>query len=114
MAEVKEKHDVMIRATVNPTMGERISQYNSSIRELVEKYYPTKTKQIKVVPHAPWFDSEYKNLRALRRKAEKSSKKPKNAKNQGEPSSIVDVVYIYMATITIIMYSNQVVQGEYS
>ena len=78
MAEVKEKHDVMIRSTVNPTMGERISQYNSSIRELVEKYYPTKTKQIKVVPHAPWFDSEYKNLRALRRKAEKKSKKTKS------------------------------------
>ena len=77
MAEVKEKCELMIKSAVSPTMGESINLYNSCIRELVEKYYPPKTKQIKVMPHAPWFDSEYQKLRSQRRKAEKKSKKTK-------------------------------------
>ena len=47
------------------------------MQQLVDRYYPLKSNQIKVMPHAPWFDSEYKNLRILRRKAEKKDKKTK-------------------------------------
>ena len=40
-------------------------------------HYPPRTKQIKIVPTAPWFDSEYANLRKERRKAEKRYKRTK-------------------------------------
>ena len=63
-------------------MGEAIATYNSVIEELMDKHYHPKTKQIKVVPHAPWFDSEYENLRKRRRKAEKKYKKTKLAKDR--------------------------------
>ena len=42
---------------------------------IVDSHAPLKTKQIKVVPNAPWFDSEYNALRILRRKAERKYKK---------------------------------------
>ena len=41
----------------------------------MDSHAPLKTKQIKVVPNAPWFDCEYNALRILRRKAERKYKK---------------------------------------
>ena len=43
--------------------------------KVVEVHCPQKTKKIKVVTYAPWFDLEYSELRKLRRKAEKKYKK---------------------------------------
>ena len=62
----------------NISMGERIMTYNSSMKNLIDKHYPLKSKVIKIVPHTPWFDSEYKRLRSQRRKAEKTSRKTKS------------------------------------
>ena len=76
-AEVREKLADMKESLRNLTMGENIQKYNTSMQQLVDKYYPLKSKQVKVMPHAPWFDSEYKSLRILRRKAEKKAKKTK-------------------------------------
>ena len=39
--------------------------------DLVSEYAPLKTREIKIVPEAPWFDAEYAEQRKLRRRAEK-------------------------------------------
>ena len=58
--------------------GERVDIYNNTVREMVESYAPLQKKNIKVVPNSPWFDSEYKDLRKLRRRAEKKYKRTKD------------------------------------
>ena len=53
----------------------RVNEYNERMTKVVDVHCPQKTKQIKVVTYAPWFDLEYSELRKLRRKAEKKYKK---------------------------------------
>ena len=38
---------------------------------IIDKHAPVRSKTVKVVPRAPWFDTEYATLRRHRRKAEK-------------------------------------------
>ena len=52
-------------------MGTRMQDYNSSLKDLVNEQTSWKTRMIKLVPEASWFDAEYANLRKERRKAEK-------------------------------------------
>ena len=40
-------------------------------KNILDQHAPLKEKTISFMEHAPWFDSEYKDLRKLRRKAEK-------------------------------------------
>lgn len=58
--------------------GERVNIYNNIVREMVDIYSPTQSKKIKVVPNSPWFDSEYKELRKRRRKAEKKYRRTRD------------------------------------
>ena len=53
----------------------KVSSYNAALEKLVDEVAPVKTKVIKLVPNAPWFDEEYANIRKLRRKAEKRYRK---------------------------------------
>ena len=79
MTTVKEKYrSVLENDTAGAsTMSGRVKCYNAAIKESVDTSYPLVTKRIKLVPNAPWFDSEYKELRKLRRRAEKKYKKTK-------------------------------------
>ena len=61
------------------TLAEKVTNYNKVMKELVDKHAPLKTKNIKIVPNSPWFDNEYRDLRTLRRKAEKKYKRSKTA-----------------------------------
>ena len=61
---------------------ERVTNYNSVVNELVHEFAPLKTKTIKIVPKASWFDSEYKDLRKERRRAEKKYKKCRTPENR--------------------------------
>ena len=63
---------------IGNNFGEAITEYNSSLSELVLELAPTVTKKVKLVDEARWFDTEYKNLRRERRKAERKAKKSKN------------------------------------
>ena len=67
-------------------MAEKITRYNNILQEKSDKFAPLLTKMIKVKPNAPWFDSEYKELRRKRRKAEKRYRKSKaeQDKKQGK------------------------------
>ena len=67
-SEVQEK---LIDLPQTNNIQSRVKSYNATLTELVEKHAPVKTKVIKVVNEAPWFDVEYSNLRKLRRNAEK-------------------------------------------
>ena len=57
------------------TFGEKISYYNENMSSILDNHAPLKSKTIKVVPKAPWFDGEYVDLRRKRRKAEKKYRK---------------------------------------
>ena len=48
-----------------------INYFNTSCTSVIDKHAPLLTKSIRDLPHSPWFDSEYKNLRKLRRRAER-------------------------------------------
>ena len=54
-----------------------ISSYNTILKSALDLYAPLKEKIIKDVVKAPWFDEEYRNLRKLRRNAEKLWRKTK-------------------------------------
>ena len=51
--------------------GENTQHYNEVLSSVLNDHAPKKSRTIKIVPEAPWFDQEYANLRKERRKAEK-------------------------------------------
>ena len=53
------------------TFGQKVKRYNEVLAEVLQKHAPLMSMKQKIVPNAPWFDNEYRNLRKLRRKAEK-------------------------------------------
>ena len=73
-SELKNQLD----SQMNGNFGERVNAYNDCVRQMVDSYAPLQSKKIKVVPNSPWFDSEYKELRKRRRKAEKKYRKTKD------------------------------------
>ena len=72
--DVSEKLDIS-----SQSFGDNMRTYNQVLSELLDEHAPMKSRIIKTVPNAPWFDSEYANLRKQRRKAEKQYKKTKLA-----------------------------------
>ena len=52
-------------------MNIKVSNFNSIMKQVVDNHAPLKTKSVKIVTRAPWFDAEYATLRRLRRRAEK-------------------------------------------
>ena len=65
-ADVSEKLDL-----TSQSFGDNVKRYNEVLNEILDEHAPMRTRTIKVVPHAPWFDAEYDNLRKLRRNADK-------------------------------------------
>ena len=59
----------------NLPFSDNIKQYNDTLSTLLDEHAPVRRKKVKIVSNAPWFDSEYSNLRKLRRKAEKKFQK---------------------------------------
>ena len=66
------------------SMAEKITMYNNVLEEKANKFAPLLTIEIKVKPNAPWFDSEYEELRRKRRKAEKRYRKSKSEQDKKE------------------------------
>ena len=65
-------------------LGEKVDHYNSSLRDVLDKHAPVKTKEIRILPNAPWFDEEYAALRRQRRKAEKTYSKTKSIEHRAQ------------------------------
>ena len=57
------------------SLVENLTKYDTVLASLLNKHAPLKSKVIKIVPNALWFDFEYGNMRRLRRKAERQHKK---------------------------------------
>ena len=57
------------------SFGENVTLYNKKLSKVLNEHTPIKTKTIKIVQNAPWFDSECKNLRRLCHKVENQYKK---------------------------------------
>ena len=58
----------------NNEFGNVVEEYNCKISSLTEKHAPLLKRKIKVVQNAPWFDEEYRLLRAQRRSTERKYK----------------------------------------
>lgn len=57
---------------INSTIfSEKVSNFHAKTKEILDSHAPIRTKMIKIVRSAPWFDEEYRNLRIQRRRAEK-------------------------------------------
>ena len=56
-------------------LSETVNEYNNKLAALVDNHGPKVTKKVKIVDDAPWFDTEYKELRKERRKAERRFKR---------------------------------------
>ena len=52
-SELNRKLALLKDSLPTSTMGEKVLEYNRTVQELVDEYYPLETKQIKVVPQAP-------------------------------------------------------------
>ena len=73
--ELKEKLENRSKPT---TLADHVDEYNEIVSNIWDKHAPIRQKRIRVVASAPWFDSEYKNLRKKRRKAEKKYRRSKS------------------------------------
>ena len=54
------------------SLSENINSYNEVLTRVLDKHAPLIKRTIKLVPNAKWFDSDYEQLRRLRRKAERT------------------------------------------
>ena len=75
-ADLNNALDSSIFDNKEQTFQKGIENYNQACKNVLDKHAPEYSKMILENPTAPWFDSEYKNLRRERRKAEKKAKKP--------------------------------------
>ena len=75
--EVKERIQI-----TDCGFGENMRLYNTELADLVDREAPLQKRSIKVVTAAPWFDTEYKEMRKQRRRAEKKYKKSKSAEDK--------------------------------
>ena len=71
----KDANDTLLALPKTDDLNEKIKRYNTALTNVVNKHAPILSKTITIVPDAPWFDAEYRNLRKLRRKAEKKFRK---------------------------------------
>ena len=65
-------------------LQEKVSSFNKITRKVVYSHAPQKTKQVKIVPSAPWSDTEYKTARQRCRKAEKKYKQSDLVEHKAE------------------------------
>ena len=82
---IKFDNDVKEKAwNIHGTFGQKVKQYNDVLTNIMQEHAPLKKKKVKIIQSAPWFDSEYNNLRNLRRKAEKLYKSSKLSVDKDE------------------------------
>ena len=63
--------DILNNFKVSPNFSKSIMHLTSSVNSTIDNFAPYQSKTISIVDKAPWFDSEYRNLRKLRRQAER-------------------------------------------
>ena len=71
----EELVDSLESISITDDIGKTINEYNTKLASLMDRHAPKITKKVKIVKSAPWFDTEYRELRKQRRKAEKRYKR---------------------------------------
>jgi len=66
-----ESHLFATTSSAIPSLEEKVHHYNTGISNILDLHAPKLSKWIRDLPDAKWFDSEYKEVRIERRKAEK-------------------------------------------
>ena len=64
-------NDVLDQFGISGTFATSVLTLEASVGNLLNEYAPLISKRVSVVDTAPWFDKEYRDLRKLRRLAEK-------------------------------------------
>ena len=59
-----------------------VSQYDSVLRDILNKHAPEITRSVQVRPHAPWFSEEIRQARLTRRKFERFWRKQRTEVNR--------------------------------
>ena len=67
--------DAVDSYTSSTSLEDSVSDLHSLVSSVLDHHAPMMEKVISYLPHAPWFDNEYKEQRTLRRKAEKKAKR---------------------------------------
>ena len=91
---MKFNEDVQNRLnTLPPTrdLATKVENYNVTLTQIVQEHTCMKTRTMKIVPDAPWFDADYANLRKLRRNAEKSYRRS-GSDNDKKLYSLVHII----------------------
>ena len=65
-----------------------MNQYNNKLLSLMNHHAPTITRRVKLVPSAPWFDNEYKELRRRKRIAERNYRNSHTEESKAEFKSL--------------------------
>ena len=60
-------------------INELVECYNSTLKSVLDKHAPLKTKVIVELPHVPWFNEEIKDAKRKRRKAERKWRSSRQA-----------------------------------
>ena len=66
-----ELNDVIDMFSLSGSFSTSVLTLGASVASLLDDYAPLVSKRVSVVDTAPWFDKEYRDLRKLRRLAEK-------------------------------------------
>jgi endonuclease/exonuclease/phosphatase (EEP) superfamily protein YafD len=69
-------------AILDSSFEKAASDFSHASVSLLDEYAPIIKKKVAVVDSAPWFDSEYRNLRKKRRKAESNWKSTKSQEDK--------------------------------
>jgi exonuclease III len=69
---------VIDKLQLTGSFGMAVEQLMAQTSDVLNLHAPLVTKRISVVAKAPWFDKEYRQLRTVRRKAEKAWRKSKS------------------------------------
>ncbi len=68
-------YDQVSHFDIKDSFPDSCQEFFTCTAKVLDEHAPLTCKTISVVPRAPWFDSEYKDQRKLRRKAEKKKHK---------------------------------------
>lgn len=76
LGQFKEDLQIVTRSLNFGSFGTATRDLKCGLLRILDVHCPVVRKSISVIDSAPWFDSEYRELRKLRRKLERCARKP--------------------------------------
>jgi hypothetical protein len=105
-----------IKAKMNAIRGENVSDlvsnYNSTLTELLDHHAPLQSKTIQLRPHAPWYTNELRESKQQRRKLERQWKKSKLTVHQDLYKQQCKLVNTQLNKTRTEYYSNKIAESS--